>query len=159
MHNTYADAVYAGVGINTIALTVDSTAGVVTFRQLDVNYSETNATVVYSSAKQSDGSDGSTAIYFDGVDVPSDGTFQITYDYDSNSQRNRIPGDADNTGGNFDPRLKIVAVGLQTGQFAQATATLTRTKSQSITVTGPLERVYSDPALSLIHISEPTRRS
>ena len=141
LHNTYADAVYAGVGINTISLTTDSNPGVVTFRQLDVNYSESNATVVQSSNKQSGGQ-----IYFDGVDVPSDGTFQITYDYDSNSQRNRIPGDADNTGGNFDPRLKIVAVGLQTGQFAQATATLTRTKSQSITVTGPLERVYSDPS-------------
>lgn len=146
LHHTYADSIYAGVGLNTISLTTDASPGVVTFRQLDVNYSESNATVVYSSTKQSDGSDGNTAIYFDGVDVPSDGTFQITYDYDSNSQRNRIPGDADNTGGTFDPRLKVVAVGLQTGQFAQATATLTRTKSQSITVTGPLERVYSDPA-------------
>ena len=144
MHNSYSDAVYAGVGINTINLTVSATAGVVTFRQLDVNYSESNATVVQSSNKQSGGQ-----IYFDGVDIPAGqtgSTFQITYDYDSNSQRNRIPGNADNTGGNFDPRLKVVAVGLQTGQFAQATVTLTRTKSQSITVTGPLERVYSDPA-------------
>jgi len=142
LHSSYADAVYANVGIRTVQLTVDTeTVGVVTFRQLDVNYSESNATVIQSSDKQSGGQ-----IYFDGVDIPDSGTFQITYDYDSNSQRNRIPGNADNTGGNFDPRLKVVAVGLQTGQFAQATATLTRTKSQSITVTGPLERVYSDPA-------------
>ena len=71
------------------------------------------------------------------------------YAFLSNGWRVRIPvglSDLFVTGGTFDPRLKVVAVGLQTGQFAQATATLTRTKSQSITVTGPLERVYSDPA-------------
>lgn len=147
LHNSYADAVFAGVGINTINLTVSATAGVVTFRQLDVNYSESNATVVQTSSSQlaQDGIPGGT-IYLEGIDVPSDQSFQITYDYDSNSQRNRIPGDADNTGGSFDPRLRVVAVGLQTGQFASVQATLTRAKGQSITVTGPLERVYSDPA-------------
>ena len=147
LHNTYSDAVFGGVGINTINLTVSAVAGVVTFRQLDINYSEANATVVQTSSSQlaQDGIPGGT-IYLDGIDVPSDQSFQITYDYDSNSQRNRIPGDADNTGGNFDPRLRVVAVGLQTGQFASVQATLTRAKGQSISVVGPLERVYSDPA-------------
>lgn len=147
LHNTYADAVYAGVGINTIALTVDGTAGVVTFRQLDVNYSESSATIVKTSASQAtqDGIPGGE-IFLDGLTVPSDQSFQITYDYDSNSQRNRIPGDADNTGGTFDPKFRVVAVGLQTGQFASVQATLGRAKGQSISVVGPLERVYSDPS-------------
>jgi hypothetical protein len=147
LHNSYADAVYNVVGINTINLTVSGSSGLVTFRQLDINYSESNATVVQTSVSQAaqDGISGGK-IYLDGLTVPSDQSFQITYDYDSNSQRNRIPGNADNTGGSFDPKLRVVAVGLQTGQFANVQATLTRAKGQSISIVGPLERVYSDPA-------------
>ena len=147
LHSSYADAVYNVVGINTISLTVSGSSGLVTFRQLDINYSESNATVVQTSASQAaqDGISGGK-IYLDGLTVPSDQSFQITYDYDSNSQRNRVPGNADNTGGSFDPKLRVVAVGLQTGQFANVQATLTRAKGQSISIVGPLERVYSDPA-------------
>ena len=148
LHNSYADAVFGGVGINTIAINLSATnTGVVTFRQLDVNYSESSATIVRTSASQAaqDGIAGGE-IFIDGLTVPSDQSFQITYDYDSNSQRNRVPGNADNTGGSFDPKLRVVAVGLQTGQYANVQATLTRAKGQSISIVGPLERVYSDPA-------------
>lgn len=147
LHNSYSDAVYAGTGINTVSLTVSGVVGVVTFRQLDVNYSESSATIVKTSSSQQaqDGISGGE-IFLNGINVPNDQTFQITFDYDSNSQRNRVPGDVDNTGGSFDPKLRVVAVGLQTGQFASVQATLTRAKGQSISVVGPLERVYSDPA-------------
>ena len=73
-------------------------------------------------------------------------TFDVAYDFDSNSQRNRVPGDLNNQGDAFQPKLRVVAVGLQTGQYAVSEATLGRAKNQSISVVGPLERVYSDPA-------------
>ena len=68
LHNTYADAIFGGVGVNTINVspTTNASTGVVTFRQLDVNFAETNATIVQSSTQQSGGQ-----IYFDGVDVPT----------------------------------------------------------------------------------------
>jgi len=136
LHNTYAEAVannYAG--INTIQLTASGNAGVVTFRQVDVNFSETNATILQDN-------DG---IYLD-AQLISGASVEFTYDYDNNSQRNRIPAAGADPSGTYSPKVRVVAVGLQTGQYASATASISRSKGQTINVTGALERVYNDPA-------------
>lgn len=136
LHVTYADAVANNnLGINTIALTPSGTAGIITFRQIDINYSEANATIV----QKEDG------VFIDGIAVPGGGSYEFTYDYDKNSQRNRIPSGGADASNTYAPNVRVVAVGLQTGQYASATAQITRSKGQTINVTGALERVYSDP--------------
>lgn len=136
LHVTYADAVANNnLGINTISLTPSGTAGIITFRQIDVNYSEANATIV----QKEDG------VYIDAITVPGSGSYEFTYDYDKNSQRNRIPSGGADASNTYAPNVRVVAVGLQTGQYATATAQITRSKGQTINVTGALERVYSDP--------------
>ena len=133
LHYTYLDAVAnGGVGINTINLTVSPTAGVVTFTEVDVNYQENNATVVQTSTQQPGGQ-----IYLDNIDVPASGSFGLTYDYDFNAQRGRTE--------KTDASARVVAIGLQRGQFVSQGFTITRNKGQSVSVTGALERVYSDP--------------
>jgi len=136
LHYTYADAVANNnAGINTIALTTSGTAGVITFTQIDVNFSETNATVVQDNSGN----------YLDGQLVTG-ANVEFTYDYDNNSQRNRVPSAGADPAGTYAPKVRVVAVGLQTGQYASATASITRSKGQTINVTGALERVYNDPA-------------
>jgi len=134
LHRTYLDAVAnGGVGINTIDLSVSGTnTGVVTFTQTDVNYEENNATVLRTSKQQSGGQ-----IYLDNIDVPSDGEFGITFDYDFNAQRDRENGQNAN--------VRAVAIGLQNGQYISAPFTIGKDKGQRISVTGALERVYNDP--------------
>ena len=142
LHTSYSDAVSNNfAGINTIALTAATGAGVVTFRQIDVNFAENNATVVKSG--ESDGTGVPANTFMDGIDIPSDGNVVFSYDYDSNSQRNRNPGSASVTA---DAAIRVVAVGLQTGQYAFAQADIGRAKNQAVSVVGALERVYSDPA-------------
>lgn len=137
LHNSYSDAVANNfAGINTIALTAQAAVGVVTFRQIDVNFSENNATIVQTGDVAGTGV-GANA-FMDGIDIPSDGNVVFSFDYDSNDQRNRTPA--------TDAAIRVVAVGLQTGQYAFAQADIARAKGQSVSVTGALERVYSNPA-------------
>lgn len=137
LHNSYSDAIannYAG--INTIALTAQAAVGVVTFRQIDVNFSENNATIVKTGDVSGTGVGANE--FMDGIDIPSDGNVVFSYDYDANDQRNRTPA--------TDAAIRVVAVGLQTGQYAFAQADVARAKGQAVSVTGALERVYSNPA-------------
>lgn len=135
LHYTYAESVANNeLGINTIPVTASGQSGIVTFRQIDVNYSEANATIV----REEDGN------FLDTQPI-SASQIQFTYDYDNNSQRNRIPSGGTDPSNTYAPNVRAVAVGLQTGQYATATATITRTKGQTINVTGALERVYADP--------------
>jgi hypothetical protein len=63
-------------------------------------------------------------------------TFSFTFDYDGNSQGGRTPGtDADVT---------VVAIGLNTAQYVSATATITRSTGQNISLVAPLERNYDN---------------
>ena len=138
LHSTYLDAVAnGGVGINTIDLQVSTTnTGVVTFTQVDVNYQENNATIVRTSNKQAV-VDGGPLAFLDGIDVPANGSFGLTFDYDFNAQRNRD----DKTNAN----CKVVAIGLEKGQFVSQDFIITRQKGQTVQVAGALERVYNDP--------------
>ena len=144
LHNSYSDAVANNfAGINTITLTT-GTAGIVTFSQIDVNFAENNATIVKT------GSSAATVpanTFLEGIAIPSTGQnagkVSFSYDYESNDQRNRSPGSGTVAS---DAAIRVVAVGLGTGQYAFAQQTITRNKGQAISVTGALERVYSDPA-------------
>ena len=134
LHYTYSDAIANdNAGINTIPLTAG--AGIVTFTQLDVNFAEANATIV----QQENG------VFLDARPI-TQASIEFTYDYDKNSQRNRIPSAGADGSNTYAPKIRVVAVGLQTGQYAAAQATITRAKGQTINVTGALERVYNDPS-------------
>ena len=150
LHNTYLDAVAnGGVGINTINLSVSSTdVGDVTFTQTDVNYQENNATIVQTSEKQFAFDDGQgnvgTAqtysrpeIYMDGIDVPASGTFNFTFAYDDNHQRNRVHS--------TDASAKIVTIGLQGAQYLSQDFPIKEEKNITVNIAAALERVYSDP--------------
>ena len=144
LHNTYSDAVANGyAGINTITLTASGSAGIVTFSQLDVNFAENNATIVKTGATGGNAGEVNANTFLDGIDIPDSGEITFSYDYESNDQRNRTPGNLNNVS---DAAIRVVAVGLGTGQYASATASITRAKNQAVSVTGALERVYSDPA-------------
>lgn len=137
LHATYSDAIANNfAGINTIALTVQAAVGVVTFRQLDVNFSENNATVVKTGGVSGSGVGANE--FLDGIDIPNGGDVTFSYDYDGNVQRNRIPA--------TDANIRVVAVGLQTGQYASASASIARAKGQAVSIAGALERVYANPA-------------
>ena len=144
LHVTYSDAVannYAG--INTVALTASGTAGIITFTQLDVNFAENNATIVKTGATGGQAGEVNPNTFLDGIDIPDGGEITFSYDYESNDQRNRTPGTLLNPS---DAAIRVVAVGLGTGQYVAQTASITRAKNQAVSVTGALERVYSDPA-------------
>ena len=151
LHYTYLDAVAnAGVGINTINLTVSATdTGDVEFTQTDVNYQENNATIIQTSDKQFAFDDGlgnvgsaqtytRPEIYMDGIDVPSSGTFNFTFAYDDNHQRNRTHSK--------DASAKIVTIGLEGAQFLSQDFPIKREKNITVNISAALERVYSDPA-------------
>ena len=151
LHYTYLDAVAnAGVGINTINLTVSATdTGNVEFTQTDVNYEENNATIIQSSDKQFAFDDGlgtvgaaqtyaRPLIYMDGIDVPSSGTFNFTFAYDDNQQRNRTKS--------TDASAKIVTIGLDGAQYLSQDFPIAKEKNITVNIAAALERVYSDPA-------------
>ena len=119
-------------------------AGIVTFAQLDVNFAENNATIVKTGASAAT---IPANTFLDGLTIPSTGQnagkVTFSYDYESNDQRNRSPGSSSVAS---DAPIRVVAVGLGTGQYAFAQAEITRNKGQAVSVTGALERVYSDPA-------------
>ena len=60
----------------------------------------------------------------------------FTYDYDGNTQGGRTSG--------TDANVTVVAIGLDTAQYVSATATLTRSTGQNISLVAPLERNYSN---------------
>ena len=150
LHRTYLDAVANGnVGINTIDIQVSSTdSGTVTFTQTDINYQENHATIVQASDKQfaydnGQGNVGSSQtytrpnLYMDGIDVPSSGTFNFTFAYDGNEQRNR----AEST----DASAKIVTIGLQGAQYLSQDFPIKKEKNITVNIAAALERVYNDP--------------
>ena len=150
LHYTYLDAVAnAGVGINTIGLTTSLTdTGNVTFTQTDVNYQENNATIVQTSDKQFAFDDGAgnvgsaqtyarPEIYMDGIDVPSSGTFNFTFAYDDNHQRNRTHS--------TDASAKIVTIGLEGAQYLSQDFPIKKEKNITVNIAAALERVYNDP--------------
>lgn len=79
----------------------------------------------------------------DGLDISGtvSGQAQVSfsYDYDGNVQRGAASAGTD-------VPVTVVAIGLATGQFVMATGTLTRSKSNAITLTAPQERTYNNPA-------------
>tara|TARA_R100000655_G_scaffold64319_1_gene102835 strand:- start:1067 stop:2419 length:1353 start_codon:yes stop_codon:yes gene_type:complete len=77
----------------------------------------------------------------DGTDisgtVSGQSTIAFTFDYDGNTQGGRTAG--------TDANVTVVAIGLNTAQYVSATATLTRSTGQNISLVAPLERNYSNP--------------
>lgn len=78
----------------------------------------------------------------DGSDVDMQGAvsgalIQKTYNYDGNNQGNK--------GAGVDKPITAVAIGLITGQWVKATATIERSTANSITLVAPLERNYANP--------------
>lgn len=61
----------------------------------------------------------------------------FTYDYDGNSQGGRTPG--------TDRPVVAVAIGLETGQYVQATGTIIRAGDQVLSLVSALERNYANP--------------
>jgi hypothetical protein len=60
-----------------------------------------------------------------------------SFNYDGNAQGGRTPGtDAD---------ITVVGLGLATGQYVKATATIARSVSNSVSLVAPLERNYANP--------------
>ena len=150
LHRTYLDAVAnGGVGINTINLQVSLTdTGEVTFTQTDINYQENHATIVQASDKQFAYDDGTGNVgaaqtyarpflYMDGIDVPSNGTFNFTFAYDGNEQRNRTKS--------TDASAKIVTIGLEGAQFLSQDFPIKEEKNITVNIAAALERVYNDP--------------
>jgi len=61
----------------------------------------------------------------------------FTFDYDGNTQGGRAVG--------TDVPVVVVAIGLSTGQYVKATATIIRSNNNSISLVSSLERNYSNP--------------
>ena len=61
----------------------------------------------------------------------------FTYDYDGNSQGGRTPG--------TDRPVIAVAIGLETGQYVQASGTIIRAGDQVLSLVSALERNYANP--------------
>lgn len=62
---------------------------------------------------------------------------QRTFAYDTNTQGGRTAG--------TDAAVTVVGLGLQTGQYVRATATIQRTVSNSVSLVAALERNYANP--------------
>lgn len=62
----------------------------------------------------------------------------FTFDFDNNIQQGRTPGTP--------APVIAVAIGLTSAQYVSATATITRSAGQTISLVAPLERNYSNPA-------------
>lgn len=63
---------------------------------------------------------------------------QITYNYDSNNQRGTASIGTD-------APITVVGIGLNTAQYVNATGTITRSTSNTVSLISPLERNYSNP--------------
>lgn len=70
-------------------------------------------------------------------DVSGNATIGWDFDYDGNAQGGRTPA--------TDAGVTIVALGLDTGQYVQTTATIGRAVGQNISLVAALERNYSNP--------------
>ena len=62
----------------------------------------------------------------------------FTFDYDNNAQGGRTPA--------TDAPVTVVAIGLDTAQYVVATATIGRSKVNSVSLVAALERNYNNPA-------------
>ena len=72
LHNNYSDAIAADyLGINTISITAGAAAGVVTFRQLDVNFAENSATIVKTGDAGGATGEVNANTFIDGIDIPA----------------------------------------------------------------------------------------
>jgi len=70
-------------------------------------------------------------------DVNAQAAISFDFDYQNNAQGGRTP---DTT-----PNVTVVALGLDTGQYVQTTADITKTVGQNISLVAALERNYSNP--------------
>ena len=68
--------------------------------------------------------------------IASNTSIGFTFDYDGNVQGGRTFG--------TDALVEVVAIGLSTGQYVRAQATIERKKAQNISLVAPLERNYSN---------------
>jgi len=81
---------------------------------------------------------GGTITQVMGGKIDGEASLAFPFDYDYNVQRG--------AGSDGDPApITIVALGLGTAQFVSATATITRTVSNTASLVAPLERNYSNP--------------
>ena len=74
---------------------------------------------------------------FDIVGSAASSPVAFDFDYDNNAQGGRTPG--------TDAVIRIRAIGLETGQFAEVSGTIQRAVGQSFSVVAALERNYSNP--------------
>lgn len=69
--------------------------------------------------------------------IAGSSSYSFTFDYDFNVQGGRTSGS--------DAPVTVVAIGLGTAQFVTTTATITRSKTNNISLVSALERNYSNP--------------
>lgn len=69
--------------------------------------------------------------------VSGSSSIAFDFDYDGNNQGTRTPG--------TDANVTAVAIGLNTGQYVQTTATITRSNANSINFVAAQERNYDNP--------------
>ena len=73
----------------------------------------------------------------DMVGAANSTTIVRTYDFDGNTQGNRVAPAV--------PAVTAIAIGLDTGQYVRATGTIARSKSNAVALVAPLERNYDNP--------------
>jgi hypothetical protein len=77
-----------------------------------------------------------------GTDISGDvnglSEIDFSFDYDGNSQGNRIAG--------TDANVTAIAIGLSTGQYVKTTATIGRSNANTISFVSAVERQYENPA-------------
>jgi len=71
-------------------------------------------------------------------DISAASSVTLNFDYDNNTQGGRTA--------NTDAAVTAVAIGLNTGQYVSTTGTISRSKTNSISLVAPLERNYANPA-------------
>ena len=69
--------------------------------------------------------------------VSGQASISKTFNYDGNAQGGRTPG--------TDAAITVVAIGLATGQYVRATATIARSTANTVSLVAPLERNYANP--------------
>lgn len=90
------------------------------------DYGESGAIIV----EDNDGNDMSG-------NISSATSITLTFDYDNNSQGGRTPATSAD--------VTVVGIGLSTGQYVKATATIERSTSNSVSLVAALERNYQNP--------------
>lgn len=99
------------------------------------------AVLVDSAGTAVEGTGGVTATLAP-ANLNSSSQFEFTYDYDGNTQKDRV----DNAGVN-DPNIVIRALGLNSGSWVQLTGQIIdRIDNNNYSVVSAVERNYSDPA-------------